>query len=226
MTQIVVLSGGMDSATVLGTVMAEHEPRQVVILAFDYNQRHKRELDSAKALARHYRVTYRQVPTGVLGHAGSALTGGSRMVEVPEGHYAEDTMAATVVQGRNLLFASVGCALAEPGDSLWFGVHAGDHPVYRDCRPEFWNRLDDLMDDAYDVSIVTPFLHRSKADIARIGHGLKVPYELTWSCYVGGEEHCGRCGTCVERAEAFHLANVPDPTTYADDVFWREVVGL
>lgn len=226
MTQIVVLSGGMDSATVLGAVMAEHQPRQVMAVGFDYHQRHRRELDSAKALARHYGVIYRIVPTGVLGLGGSALTGGSRMVAVPEGHYAEESMAQTVVQGRNLLFAAIACALTAPGDSLWFGVHAGDHPVYRDCRPEFWDRLDDVMDDAYDVSLVTPFLHRSKADIARIGHELDVPFDLTWSCYVGGDLHCGRCGTCVERAEAFHLADVEDPTVYADPSFWRETVGL
>jgi 7-cyano-7-deazaguanine synthase len=131
-----------------------------------------------------------------------------------------------VVQGRNLLFAAIACALAEPGDLIWFGVHAGDHPIYRDCRPEFWLGLSKIMQAAYDVSTITPFLGASKADIARTGHALKVPYEMTWSCYVGGAVHCGRCGTCVERAEAFYLAMVPDPTTYADDTFWREVAGL
>jgi 7-cyano-7-deazaguanine synthase len=219
-TQLVVLSGGLDSTAALALVMAgpdQHEDERVTAVSFDYGQRHRRELHAAAAVAGHYGIKHRVVELHGLLH-GSALLGDG---EVPEGHYAAESMAATVVQGRNLLFASVAISSsAGPGDTLTFGVHAGDHPVYPDCRPDFWHHLAEVA-TAYEVGIRTPFLHQSKAEVVGWGDQLGAPLDLTWSCYQGGARHCGRCGTCVERAEAFHLAGVPDPTTYADAAYWK-----
>jgi 7-cyano-7-deazaguanine synthase len=128
------------------------------------------------------------------------------------------------VPGRNLLFAAATVPRLTAGDTLVVGVHAGDHPIYPDCRPEFWEPLAQAIDAAYSVTVRTPFLYRTKAELLRAGIYHGAPVELTWSCYQGGERHCGRCGTCVERAEAFALADMPDPTDYADPHFWRTAV--
>lgn len=222
MTHLVVLSGGLDSTTALAVARVEkpdHEP--VVTVSIDYGQRHRRELDRARAISQHYDVPHRVLDMRGLLH-GSALLGAG---EVPEGHYAHDTMTATVVHGRNLLFVSAAVAATRPGDTLWMGVHAGDHPIYPDCRPEFWQAAHGMVTQAYEVGIRTPFVHATKADVVATGHALDAPLHLTWSCYVGDDRHCGRCGTCVERAEAFALAGISDPTDYADPNYWRTVVA-
>lgn len=221
MTHIVVLSGGMDSATLLYKVRRENPGHLIAAVSFDYGQRHKKEIDAARDLAMGVGAIFRMVPMGVM--HGSALV--DRKVEVPEGRYDDASMKDTVVQGRNLMFASIAIALSEPGDTIYLGVHAGDHAIYPDCRETFWWHLRQAAEKAYDIRINTPFITSTKADIARLGHDLGVPYGRTWSCYKGGVLHCGRCGTCVERAEAFHLAGVPDPTPYEDAAFWREAVG-
>lgn len=217
---IVVLSGGMDSATILGLLAAQYNAvHNVRAVAFDYGQRHRKELDSAQAVAFHYGVPLHVIPLPRVLHGSSLL---DRRVAVPEGAYDHESMTATVVPGRNLLFASMAVALAEPGDDVWFGVHAGDHAIYADCREDFWQPLGDLVRHAYRVTLRTPWLHLSKREIAERGHLWGVPYDLTWSCYKGGEQHCGRCGTCVERAEALDGF---DPTRYEDETFWRVAVG-
>jgi 7-cyano-7-deazaguanine synthase len=106
-------------------------------------------------------------------------------------------------------------------------MHAGDHPVYPDCRPEFVDKLNQLIPVATEtaVTVDAPFIYMTKAQIATLGDQLAVPWHLTWSCYEGGTVHCGRCSTCVERREAFHLAGVVDPTDYTDPTFWREAVA-
>jgi 7-cyano-7-deazaguanine synthase len=219
-TQLVILSGGLDSTSALALTLAgpdPHEDERVAAISFDYGQRHRRELHAAAGVAGHYGIGHRVVELHGLLH-GSALLG---EVEVPEGHYAAESMKATVVQGRNLLFASVAIASStSPGDTLVVGVHAGDHPVYPDCRPDFWHHLAEL-GKAYGVDVVAPFVNLSKAEVVKIGSRLGAPLHLTWSCYQGGERHCGRCGTCVERAEAFQLAGVADPTDYADPAYWK-----
>jgi len=221
-THIVILSGGMDSATLLYAVRREHPNALMAAISFDYGQRHKKEIDSARTLAVQVGAVFRMVPMGVM--HDSALV--DRKVEVPEGRYDDASMRSTVVQGRNLLFASVATALSEPGDDIYLGVHAGDHAIYPDCREEFWWHLTNAIRSAYGVDIHTPFIASTKADIAKLGSDLGVPYGMTWSCYKGGPMHCGRCGTCVERAEAFSRAGVIDPTTYEDPFYWREAVGV
>jgi 7-cyano-7-deazaguanine synthase len=213
---IVALSGGMDSTAALA-VYAQHGSYDILAVSFDYGQRHSRELESARLVAEHLGVPHEVVD--LRGHlSGSALLGDG---DVPHGHYAADTMTQTVVNGRNLLFISHLVARTRPGDTVVAAVHAGDHFIYGDCRPAFIEPLRTAIAAAYEVSLHTPFLHATKADIARAGDLAHAPFALSWSCYEGGDIHCGRCGTCVERAEAFSLAGVPDPTEYADPEFWR-----
>lgn len=213
MTIIVSLSGGMDSTAAL--YAAKDVGVEVRAVGIDYGQRHHKELRHAGRVAAAEGVRFDLLDLrGLL--SGSALLGQG---EVPHGHYAEASMAATVVPGRNLAFIAALVGSARPHDEVWVGVHAGDHFVYPDCRPTFIHPLAQAIGAAYEVRLYAPWLYSTKAEI--ITHAPGAPYELSWSCYEGGEVHCGRCGTCVERAEAFSLAGVPDPTTYADPDFWR-----
>lgn len=220
-TAVTVISGGMDS-TVLAYQLRE-EGWDLRLLSFNYGQRHARELDSARLIAEKLGAPHDVAdlrPVGAL-LTGSALTDDA--VDVPEGHYTDSSMRSTVVPNRNAIFASVaiGVAVADGAQAVALGVHAGDHPIYPDCRPEFVDALQRLAIVANDgfiapgFQVLTPMVNWSKADIAQRGYELGVPLADTWSCYKGGDLHCGRCGTCVERREAFELAGVPDPTVYA-----------
>ena len=154
---------------------------------------------------------------------GSALTSGE---QVPEGHYAEDTMRITVVPNRNAIMLAIafGVAAAGQAQAVAAAVHGGNHFIYPDCRPDFIESFETMQRHALEglasITLYTPFVRQSKADIVREGARLGVPFTDTWSCYQGGERHCGRCGTCVERREAFHLAGVDDPTLYEDPDYW------
>lgn len=216
MTNFVLLSGGLDSTAALSLIRLS----EVGAISINYGQRHRRELQAAAAVAGHYSIEHRILDLRGLLH-GSALLGET---EVPEGHYAEKSMAATVVQGRNLLFTAAAIASMTTGDTLTVGVHAGDHPIYPDCRPGFWRGIAEL-GTYYGVAIAAPFVDLTKAEVVQLAAQADAPLELTWSCYEGGRIHCGRCGTCVERAEAFHLAGVEDPTEYADADYWRAVTA-
>ena len=151
-------------------------------------------------------------------------------IAVPDGHYAEDTMRVTVVPNRNAIMLSVayGIAAARGDQAVATAVHGGDHFIYPDCRPDFTQAFEFMqymaLDGYADVSLYTPFVHRTKADIVTEGQRHNTPFAETWSCYKGGAHHCGRCGTCVERREAFDLAGVTDPTQYEDPDFWAEAI--
>lgn len=220
---LVVVSGGMDSS-VLAHLMYSMST-DVHMVSFNYGQRHKKELNFAKMQAYDLKVFHHDIVD--LSNLGSLLTGSSLTsdIDVPEGHYAAANMAATVVPNRNaiMLTAAVGVAVARQLDIVATGVHAGDHPIYPDCRPEFiaaFNTMQQLAIDGYGkVTVLAPFVHFSKANICSLGNRLGVDWLHTWSCYKGEEVHCGRCGTCVERKEAFRLAWVYDPTEYADPDF-------
>jgi 7-cyano-7-deazaguanine synthase len=159
--------------------------------------------------------------------SGSALTDD---VAVPDGHYAEETMRITVVPNRNAIMLAVafGMAAAQKAGAVAAAVHGGDHFIYPDCRPGFVAAFQAMQDAALEgyaaVTLWTPYVQGSKADIVRDGARLGVPFAETWSCYKGGARHCGRCGTCVERREAFHLAGAADPTGYDDPEFWKAAV--
>ena len=227
---LVLLSGGMDSTTLLAHTRAQHHDR-VATLSVNYGQRHLVELAAARDVARYYGVTHEVLDLTELGKllTGSALT--DPTVPVPEGHYAEQSMRATVVPNRNaiMLMAAVGVASARGLNTVLTAVHAGDHFIYPDCRPEFIaaaSHAARLGTASFgDVSIEAPFVHMTKTEVAAVGAKLTAPLHLSWSCYQGGEVHCGRCGTCVERQEAMAGAGISDPTPYADADYWKQSVS-
>ena len=227
MRTIVICSGGLDSVSLAHIIAARRELSCLV--SFDYGQRHRKELDYAAACARRLGVPHQVIDMRGIGAAlsGSALTDD---IDVPDGHYAEDTMKITVVPNRNAIMLSIayGIAAATGADAVATAVHGGDHFIYPDCRPAFTTAFDRMQRAALegyaDVALLTPFVHRSKADIVTEGARVGTPFAETWSCYKGGAHHCGRCGTCVERREAFHLAAIPDPTEYEDADFWIAAV--
>lgn len=204
----------MDSSTALALEAREGDARLAV--SVDYGQRHRRELDAARDLAAYYGVPHEVLDLTGWGKLlkGSSLTDPD--VEVPEGHYASPSMAITVVPNRNatMLMAAAGVALAVGASRVVTAVHSGDHAVYADCRPEFIQAASLASLLGAGISISAPFVDISKTDIARLGGEIGVPFGLTWSCYKGGDLHCGKCGTCYERREAFEDAGLEDPTSY------------
>jgi 7-cyano-7-deazaguanine synthase len=228
MKTIVICSGGLDSVSLAHRVAADHD--LAALLSFDYGQRHVKEVEHAAACAARLGVPHRVVDIRQIGAAlsGSALTDN---VAVPDGHYAEETMKITIVPNRNAIMLAVafGMAAAEKADAVAAAMHGGDHFIYPDCRPGFMEAFQAMQDAALDgyaqVRLHTPYIDGSKADIVADGARHGVPFAETWSCYKGGEIHCGRCGTCVERREAFHLAGVADPTDYADPDYWQTAIA-
>lgn len=223
MKTIVICSGGLDSVSLAYKVAAEHE--LMSLLSFDYGQRHRKELNYAATCAERLGVPHQIIDISATGRhlTGSALTDD---VAVPDGHYAEETMKATVVPNRNAIMLAIafGVAAAVKADAVAAAVHGGDHFIYPDCRPGFIDAFQTMQNHALEgyanVTLYTPYVTISKADIVTDGTKNGTPFVETWSCYKGGERHCGRCGTCVERREAFHLAGVSDPTDYEDKDFW------
>lgn len=219
-TAVLIVSGGMDSVTLAHKYHAEGF--ELVLMSFDYGQRHKKELVLAKACADRLGGVHHVVDLSNITNLlpGSSLTDAA--VEVPEGHYAAESMKATVVPNRNAIMLSIAWAhaVAIGADVVAFGAHGGDHFIYPDCRPDFFLSLGEAFMQGNAgfgnprLNLEAPFIQIDKAQIAALGSELGVPYELTWSCYKGGEVHCGKCGTCVERKEAFQVAGVPDPTVY------------
>ncbi|WP_118136166.1 7-cyano-7-deazaguanine synthase QueC [Oceanicella sp. SM1341] len=228
MKTAVVCSGGLDSVSLAHVEAAAG--RLSRLISFNYGQRHAKELDFAAAAARRLSVPHAVIDMRGIGAAltGSALTDD---IDVPDGHYAEETMRITVVPNRNAIMLAIafGVAAAAGDDAVATAVHGGDHFIYPDCRPAFteaFARMQAAALDGYaEIALHTPFVHRTKADIVTEGARAGTPFAETWSCYKGGARHCGRCGTCVERREAFHLAGVADPTAYDDPDYWAEAVA-
>jgi 7-cyano-7-deazaguanine synthase len=215
-----VMSGGMDSATLVAEACAVNDCT-VEAISFNYGQRHRKELLYAKEYCDSLRVKHDIIDISSLTPfiGGSALTDD---IEVPDGHYTSPTMAITVVPNRNAIMLSIafGIAVARNASIVGAAMHAGDHAIYPDCRPEFvdlFNAMQQKAVEGYghtDLHLWTPYINKSKTDIARIGGSLGVDYGKTWSCYKGLEKHCGVCGTCYERKEAFQEAGINDPTEY------------
>ena len=219
MKTILIHSGGMDSTVLLYHLL--DGGHTVKALTIDYGQRHRKEIEGAREITGELGVEHRVADltsvTGLLG--GNSLT--SVDIDVPEGHYAGDNMKATVVPNRNMIILSLatGWAISSRFAHVSYAAHAGDHEIYPDCREVFADALDKAirLADWHEVSLHRPFVGKTKADIAALGAGLGVPFGRTWSCYKGEALHCGRCGTCVERREAFHVAGMDDPTVYAQE---------
>ncbi|WP_304619793.1 7-cyano-7-deazaguanine synthase QueC [Paracoccus sediminilitoris] len=228
MKTALVCSGGLDSVSLAHSLAGQGRLSRIV--SFDYGQRHRKELDFAAACARRLGVPFHLVDLSGLGAAlsGSALTDD---IDVPDGHYAEETMRITVVPNRNpiMLTIAFGIAAANCDDAVAAAVHGGDHFIYPDCRPAFTDAFGAMqkaaLDGYADIALHVPFVHATKADIVAEGARHATPFAETWSCYKGGDRHCGRCGTCVERREAFHLAGVADPTDYADADYWQAAIA-
>lgn len=227
MKTLVICSGGLDSVSLAYKVAAEHQ--LIGLISFDYGQRHRKEVEFAARAADALGVSHDLID---MNHIGAHLTGSALTddVDVPDGHYAEDNMKVTVVPNRNAIMLAVafGMAAARQADAVAAAVHGGDHFIYPDCRPDFIDAFQAMQDKALDgyasVRLYTPFVHIPKSSIVTEGAKHGTPFGDTWSCYKGGDLHCGRCGTCVERREAFDIAGVPDPTAYADPDYWVSAV--
>lgn len=218
---VAIVSGGLDSVTLAYDL--HDEGHKLTLLSFNYGQRHKKELKYAATCAQRLGATWNLIDLSGLTHliGGSSLT--SSDVEVPDGHYAEESMRITVVPNRNAIMLAIafGIAQAAGADAVAFAVHGGDHFIYPDCRPDFAQAFNDMehlaMEGMADVELLAPYINKDKAYIAGRAYELGLPIKETWSCYKGGAVHCGVCGTCTERREAFELAGVKDPTIYADE---------
>lgn len=213
---VIILSGGMDSVTLL------HYRKENISLAvsFDYGSNHNaREIECARYQCDLLGIEHLVIPLDFMGKyfRSSLLEGADK---IPEGHYSSENMKSTVVPFRNGIMLSVACGLAESRGlrHVMMANHGGDHAIYPDCRPEFVDAMSEAMrNGTYDgITIEAAFTSISKCDIARIGKSLGIDYSHTYSCYKGGEKHCGKCGTCVERKEAMSEAGIPDPTIYED----------
>jgi 7-cyano-7-deazaguanine synthase len=217
LSAVVIFSGGMDSATLLYKYW--RDGYNVKAISFDYGQRHRKELKAARAICQDLGVEHRIIDLSAIRPllAGSSQTDA---VDVPEGHYAADNMKLTVVPNRNMIMLAVAGAWAVSlkADVLAYGAHAGDHTNYPDCRKTFVDPMAQafLNCDWHFVKLEAPFLDQSKGQMAKVGAALGVPFEKTWTCYKGLEKHCGKCGACQERKEAFQVAGVSDPTVYED----------
>ena len=213
---VVLLSGGMDSVTALYEAHRTHEI--VAALSFHYGAKHNdRELPFAGWHAEKLGVEHLIIPLAFIGELFQShllIKGG----EIPAARYGEDSMKKTVVPFRNGIMLSVAAGLAESrdADAVVIAAHAGDHAIYPDCRESFMAPMAEAirLGTYAGVEVLRPFISMGKAHIAKLGASLGVDYSRTWSCYVGGGTHCGECGTCTERREAFITAGIDDPTSY------------
>jgi 7-cyano-7-deazaguanine synthase len=216
MNVVVLCSGGMDSVTALYWAQREH--RVVAAASFDYGAKHNpREIPFAVEHARNLGVRHEAIALGFVDRLFASdllLSGG----EIPDGHYEAENMKRTVVPFRNAIMLSIACGFAESvgAEGLVIAAHGGDHAIYPDCREEFMRAMADAMrlGTYAHVELLRPFVTWNKGRIAAEGARLGVDFARTWSCYKGGARHCGTCGTCVERREAFAQAALMDPTDY------------
>lgn len=211
---LLIASGGMDSTTMLH----EYAGRIALAVTFNYGSNHNaREIECARYQCGVLNIPLLVVDLPFMGELfkSSLLSGADA---IPEGKYDDENMKSTVVPFRNGIMLSIAAGIAESNGlkHLMMANHSGDHAIYPDCRPGFASAMSRAIEEGtYDrITLDTPYTGLSKADIARRGAELGVDYSHTYSCYKGGEKHCGRCGTCTERREAFIEAGVPDPTVY------------
>jgi 7-cyano-7-deazaguanine synthase len=217
MKVVVLCSGGMDSVTALYWAQREHTV--VAVVSFDYGAKHNhREIPFAREHAAKLGARHEVVALDFVERLfSSALLKGGEAI--PDGHYEADNMRQTVVPFRNAIMLSIATGLAESigAEGLVIAAHGGDHAIYPDCREEFMRAFAESMRTGTyaGIKLFRPFIAMNKAKIASEGARLGVDFARTWSCYKGGPVHCGACGTCVERREAFVIAGLPDPTVYA-----------
>ena len=213
---VIIVSGGMDSITLL----YDHKDEIALGISFDYGSNHNaREIPFAKMHCEHLGIKHITINLDFMHqYFKSSLLDGADAI--PEGHYADDNMKSTVVPFRNGIMLSIAIGIAESNnlDQVFIANHGGDHTIYPDCRPEFIKAIDSAANAGTynNVKVIAPYTQITKSDIARIGKKLGIDYTETWSCYKGGEIHCGKCGTCVERKEALAEAGIEDCTIYEE----------
>lgn len=215
---IIVLSGGLDSTTML----YEYKDDIALALSFDYGSNHNaRELAFARLHCERLGIPHIIIPLDFIHqYFRSSLLEGADAI--PEGNYDDDNMRSTVVPFRNGIMLAIAAGMAETRglSRIMMANHAGDHAIYPDCRQSFVDAMNQAITaGTYEgITLFTPYTNLTKADIARHGKALGIDYSETWSCYKGGEKHCGKCGTCTERREALREAGIIDTTEYADDI--------
>ena len=220
MKAVVLLSGGLDSSTVLA--IALEMGYEVHALSFDYGQRHSRELESAKKIAKYFNVPHKIIKIDLRQIGGSALTDN---IEVPERNVdeIEKEIPITYVPARNTILLSLALGYAEviDADAIFYGANAIDYSGYPDCRPEYVEAFERVANlgtkrgvEGKPIKIIAPIIHMTKAEIIKKGMELGVPYELTWSCYKGGKKACGKCDSCLLRLKGFMEAGYEDPLEY------------
>ncbi|WP_297233260.1 7-cyano-7-deazaguanine synthase QueC [Prevotella sp.] len=213
---IIIVSGGMDSVTLL----YDYKDRIALGISFDYGSNHNaKEIPFAKLHCERLGIKHITIPLDFMHqYFKSSLLEGADAI--PEGHYQDENMKSTVVPFRNGIMLAIAAGMAESYglSHVMIANHGGDHAIYPDCRPEFISAMSNATEaGSYNgVTVLAPYTNITKGDIARRGKELGIDYNETWSCYKGGEKHCGKCGTCVERKEALHYAGIEDTTEYEE----------
>ncbi len=214
----IILSGGLDSTTLLYDIVEQFGNENVFAISFNYNQNHSKEIYFAEKTCKKLNVNHQIIDLSSISYQifNSALLKGAK--EVPEGHYQDEVMKKTVVPNRNMVLLSIAASfcISNGINNLYYGAHSGDHTIYPDCRPEFIKAMKEvlLLCDWQSIELKVPYMNWNKADIVRRGKELGVDYSLTWTCYKGQELACGKCGSCIERLEAFNKNNLIDPIKY------------
>lgn len=223
MKAVVLLSGGLDSSTCLAAALHKHIPSEVLALNMYYGQRHDKEIESARKIARYYGVDLMEMDLSIIFSKSDCSLLKTSNNAIPEGSYEEQQKespgkpVSTYVPFRNglMLSAAASIAVSLGAEEIYYGAHADDAAgnAYPDCSPEFTMAMDSAIKFGTDgqVKIIAPFIRKTKADIVYEGTMLGVPYELTWSCYEGGDHPCGKCGTCIDRKKAFEANGLSDP---------------
>jgi len=213
---VVIYSGGMDSFTVLHKAM--QQGLTPYALTFDYGQRHIKEIEVARQVCEELGVEHKVIDISAINQliGGSSLTDSS--IDVAQGHYQQENMKSTVVPNRNMILLSlaIGYAVSLGAEQVYYGAHSGDHEIYPDCRPIFVEKMNEVAAVAnYEkVEIFSPYLNNNKSGILKDGIKMGLDYSKTWTCYNGREKACGKCGSCVERLEAFTANGIKDPIEY------------
>lgn len=223
MKAMVLLSGGVDSATCLGIAVDKYGKDNVIALSISYGQKHDKEIKASQDVAKYYGVEHLYLDLAkIFQYSDCSLLSHSDK-EIPKEAYSEQikktegTPVSTYVPFRNGLFLSSAASIAfsKNCDVIYYGAHSDDSAgsAYPDCSDEFNKAINEAiyLGSGNQLKVVAPFINKTKAGVVKMGLDLKVPYEYTWSCYEGGDTPCGKCGTCIDRAEAFRLNGVKDP---------------
>lgn len=218
---VVILSGGLDSSTL--AYHLAHEGYDLICVSYNYGQKQIKELESASYIAAQLNAVHHMIDLTFMQNFLQSSSLVNQDLNNPKEEYSRENMLVTVVPNRNTMMLSLAwtIACANNASLLAFGPHKGDNYVYADCRPDYFNamnlalRLGTIDSRNEELSLAAPFLHLTKAEITRLGHALNVPFAHTWSCYDGLNVHCGTCGTCRQRKDAFISAQVNDPTEYS-----------